>query len=372
MRFDAASFSPPRKGIALMPENHTRRGFTWIEMVVILVILAFLLGLIVPAILINREHSRREKCMDNLKQIGLGLHNYHDARKYFPGSAQFVKTRGKAGGWSFLFMLVPLGDYDYSPAIIDPVFLKGTITNPVTVDPLTHKDPGIQYNRNQPQWLDCICPSNPNKTYEDPIKKQVASTNYKAMGATCMESLLLCENPDSPPPYGDKSNHPDGALYPTNSGIRLSDITDGTSNTIMVVETIDDSKSCWLAGADTTLVGMPKAESYQQFKKFGGNGFWAPLDYSGSYYEEAAPGIRAARTYLAFDFRPGYTDAGAYPAGVGRTPDYGPSSNHPNIVNHLFCDGAVRSIRKDMDYAAYFFLITRNNGDPGTGSPPFE
>ena len=78
-----------------MPKNRTRRGFTWIEMVVILVILAVLLGLLVPAILMIRENSRREKCMDNLKQIGLGLQNYHDARKYFPGSAQIVKAREK-------------------------------------------------------------------------------------------------------------------------------------------------------------------------------------------------------------------------------------------------------------------------------------
>jgi hypothetical protein len=217
-----------------------------------------------------------------------------------------------------------------------------------------------------------ICPSNPNKTYEDPVNKQVAFTNYKAMGASSMESLIISDDPDSPPPYGDKSNHPDGALYPTNTGIRLKDITDGTSNTIMVVETIDDSKSCWLAGADTTLVGMPKADNYQRFS---GNGFWAPLDYveKPGYNEEAAPGIRAARTYLAFDFRPGYADAGTYPAGVGRTPDYGPSSGHPGIVNHLICDGSVRSVRNDVDYAAYFFAITKNNVDPAAtgGGPPF-
>ena len=138
---------------------------------------------------------------------------------------------------------------------------------------------------------------------------------------------MLCEDFDSPPPYGDKSNHPDGALFPTNNGIRLQDISDGTSHTIMVVETIDDSKSCWIAGADTTLVGMPKAKSYQQFP---GNRFWSPLDFAEkpriAKGHARHPGMR---TYPAFDFRPGYPDAGTYPSGVGRTPDYGPSSAHP-------------------------------------------
>jgi hypothetical protein len=51
---------------------------------------------------------------------------------------------------------------------------------------------------------------------------------------------------------------------------------------------------------------------------------------------------------------------------VGRTPAYGPSSGHPGIVNHLYCDGSVRSLRKDIDYAEYFLAITRNGGDNKT------
>ena len=85
------------------------------------------------------------------------------------------------------------------------------------------------------------------------------------------------------------------------------------------------------------------------------------------------------RTYTEFDFSPikypgkgddvnaspipAGKDVGTYPAGVGRTPAYGPSSGHPGVVNHLFCDGSVHALRKDIDYAAYFFLITRDNGD---------
>jgi hypothetical protein len=183
-----------------------------------------------------------------------------------------------------------------------------------------------------------------------------------------MESLMLCIDPDSPPPYGN-IRVPDGALFPGNSGIKLSDIADGTSLTIMMVETIDDLKSDWIAGSDVTLVGMPKAASYQ---KFCDSYFWAPLDFNGGIYDNATPAIQSLRTYLAFDFRHGYKDESTYPAGIGRKPAFGPSSGHPDIVNHLFFDGSVRNVRRDVDYALYFFWITRNNNDTYTNHPADE
>jgi hypothetical protein len=236
------------------------------------------------------------------------------------------------------------------------------VGKPSKIDPLTGNGASspsavrIARDTSIPEFL---CPSNPNKVYEDPVNKKVAFTNYKAMGATCMESLKLCVDPDSPPPYGDKEKHPDGAIFPRNKGISLGDIADGTSHTIMVVETMDDTKSAWIVGSDVTLVGMPKA-TYEKWK----DSFWAPTGYNGAYYEYASPAIQALRTYAAFDFRPGHPDAGTYPSGVGRTPAYGPSSGHPGIVNHLYCDGSARSLRKDVDYAAYFFAITRDNNEP--------
>ena len=89
------------------------------------------------------------------------------------------------------------------------------------------------------------------------------------------------------------------------------------------------------------------------------------------------------RTYLQYDFP--NADAGKYPdprdasvTGVQNTASavppfnswtYGPSSGHPSVVNHLFGDAAVRTIRKDVDFAMYFFAITRNNSDP---APSFD
>jgi hypothetical protein len=322
-------------------------------------VIGFALALVAGYLQSAREKARRETCINNLKQIGLGMHNYHDAHKRFPGSADLIGSGPikQAGGWSFLVHLLPMMGQDK---------LYKTLPANTVDDPINSMDKNVIAARNT-LIPELICPSNPNKHYQDPWKKLNAFTNYKGMGATSAESLICCVNPNASPPYGNDDypiSHPDGALFP-GKGLRIADFMDGTANTIMAVETIDDSSSVWLAGSDATLVGMPKAAMSEPSLKGKGYPFWCPIGFNGHYGDDASPAIKALRTYLAYDFTPGGRDAGSYPASIGRTPKYGPSSGHPAIVNHLFGDGAARSIIKDIDYVMYFRGITRNNGDSG-------
>src|SRR3981189_1467287 len=90
--------------------SRSRSAFTLIELVVVIAILAVLIALLLPAVQAAREAARRAQCVNNLKQIGLGLHNYESAPRVFPPRyvANFDHKRVEPGpGWSWATMLLP-------------------------------------------------------------------------------------------------------------------------------------------------------------------------------------------------------------------------------------------------------------------------
>jgi prepilin-type N-terminal cleavage/methylation domain-containing protein len=87
------------------------RGFTLVELLVVIAIIGTLVGLLLPAVQAARESARRSACSNNLKQIGLALHNYHDARKRFP-SGGYGTVVGEKTGWSQWVELLPFMEYN--------------------------------------------------------------------------------------------------------------------------------------------------------------------------------------------------------------------------------------------------------------------
>jgi type II secretory pathway pseudopilin PulG len=351
-----------------------------VELLVVIAIIGLLIALLLPAIQAAREAARRATCINNLKQLGLAFHNFHDAFKRFPPASDVTRDP-KSGqvtavdGWSFIYHLLP---YMEQGAIHEEIKKfqreyekKGQKYTP-QID-YTTLGPGSKTALGE-----LICPSNPNPEYVDPQQKIGALTNYKAMSATHVESLccVFQTGACNTAKYAtnETNYHPDGGIYP-GSRINLGAFgRDGTAHTFLCVETIEPTYARWTFGSECVLAGMYINETFHR-----GYGYYAPQRFQPGKFEEENPYVNdpslAAnlRVYGAYNYpTEKYPGPGETKPNIGcgtpslLLPDYGPSSGHPGVVNHLVADGTVHSVSKKVDPVLYFFLITRNNGDPAS------
>ncbi len=203
----------------------TPKGFTLIELLVVIAIIAILIALLLPAVQQAREAARRTQCRNNLKQIGLAAHNYHDTYGMLPAGWIGVElttgldfTEG-SNGWGWASKLLPQLDQNN---VYNQINFLQPVEDPVNMAPRT-------------QVLSVFrCPSNAfhelTWTITDGTNPlaELALSNYPACFGT--GEIHACEG--NPAPFKCSG---DGMFY-HNSSLRFSNVTDGLSNTLMMGE----------------------------------------------------------------------------------------------------------------------------------------
>ncbi|VAX42649.1 hypothetical protein-transmembrane region and signal peptide prediction, partial [hydrothermal vent metagenome] len=211
-----------------------RKGFTLIELLVVIAIIAILIALLLPAVQQAREAARRSACKNNMKQIGLALHNYHDTHRVFPPGV-IVRPEGTTNihnrlGWGT--MILPFMDQAPLYALV------GTVTNGFKTDWRIGNTTGktgriIESEVILPAFL---CPSDLVGVTGD-YSLSDGGSSYKASSATSTPNLIS----------GDVCK----GAFCDNTDTRIRDFTDGTSNTIIVgeVTTFGHNGAIWIGSA---------------------------------------------------------------------------------------------------------------------------
>jgi prepilin-type N-terminal cleavage/methylation domain-containing protein len=292
----------------------TRRGFTLIELLVVIAIIAILIGLLLPAVQKVRAAAARTQCSNNLKQIGLALHNYHDSNEHFPPGYSDLASwpnsdAGPGWGWG---------------AFILPYLEQGNLHRQINFN-LSVGDPASASVRTT--FL---------SVFYCPADKRVGTFTATDGGANswtlAQGSYVACNGNDG---VDDNTTPPHtGAFVRGIIGFRIAEITDGLSNTFFVGERCTTmSLSTWVGiipGAQVPSVRAPGSFSGASALVLGHCGPHLPNDNI-------------------------VTDADAM------------SSAHPAGVQFLLGDGSVRGINNSIAMAVYDALATRAGGEPIDG-----
>ena len=348
----------------------TRPAFTLIELLVVIAIIAVLIALLLPAVQAAREAARRAQCVNNLKQIGLALHNYLSVTNVLPPGRVNSYVANQGNCWGAYAEL--LGQMEQQA-----VFNSFNFNLPPDTDPTTTlaaaNSTGFMTTLNS-----LICPSDPSAATLVPISGGFYAVHNYPMCTGSNYSVV-------PNPTGTLAGVlPNGALY-ENSSVGPAGIIDGTSLTVAVSETVRST-----AGSPP---GFNGAAAFQQnplsgFVTTGDNSTTGPAIASDSDYQAlclnsqgvfqatrgvrwhyGAPGHSLFNTIRApndkrYDCRGGLPHSNRTAATWSLlSQNITARSKHSGGVNALFCDGHVGFVKDSINVPVWQALGSRNGGE---------
>jgi prepilin-type N-terminal cleavage/methylation domain-containing protein len=319
-----------------------RSGFTLIELLVVIAIIAILIALLLPAVQQAREAARRTQCKNNLKQIGLALHNYLDAQGCFPPTGCYPAAA--FGEWKSFSSQARLLPY------LDQANLQNLINWSAPYD-----TQGIAISVRVPTF---VCPSEVNDTGFPDDGILTYPINY----AFNMGTWFL---------FDRTSNAIGNGAFAPNSRLRSQDLVDGMSNTLGAAEVVALQSHLRNSGAPATL-GIAAPTSPDEIATFGGE--LKPTGHC-EWAEGEARHVGFTTTFPPNTFVP--YDNGGTIVNVDFTscreswdgctgPTYAvitSRSYHVGIVQVLLMDGSARAISQNLDRGIWRALGSRMGGE---------
>ncbi|HEY4235374.1 MAG TPA: DUF1559 domain-containing protein [Lacipirellulaceae bacterium] len=351
--------------------KRTHNAFTLVELLVVIAIIGVLVALLMPAVQSAREAARRSQCSDNQHQIGIAIHNFHDAKKYLPSSTRPLtsSTAPRAGSLIFILPFIDRSDlYDqYNFGYNWSEDADGTARNVSLVAgarvavfecpsaPHTTKDHDPSKNLNAIVGLSDYGSSVGNAPGLA-AAAAAAFPHYPDTSATSTDPPLVVQESTS---ISSTAAAPTNGFMPKNAQITFGDVTDGLSNTIAVFESGGRPflyRRSALVAADLTqhrlnAGGWCRAASDILFAGSNATGSQIP----GAYFNRTN-GLDVGGQSVP------YPSAGYTPWGTEGTSQ--PFAFHKGGQNVLIGDGSVKFLSDSVDIGIVAALVTRN----GSGS----